>query len=113
MSDYRTSHYDIDHEQRGKTLMVLDAFRMMAEGIDNDVINYALKALKINEKKLTYINEIFSNNETIYDLLSVAYYYTNNRKKSIYYINKAIKLDPKNSRLAINKQLILANKKEC
>ena len=38
----------------------------------NDVINYALKALKINEKKLTYINEIFSNNETIYDLLSVA-----------------------------------------
>ena len=79
----------------------------------NDVINYALKALKINEKKLTYINEIFSNNETIYDLLSVAYYYTNNRKKSIYYINKAIKLDPKNSRLAINKQLILANKKEC
>lgn len=38
MSDYQTSHYDIDHEQRGKTLMVLDAFRMMAEGVDNDVI---------------------------------------------------------------------------
>ena len=38
MTDYQTSHYDVDHEQRGKTLMVLDAFRMMAEGVDNDVI---------------------------------------------------------------------------
>lgn len=38
MTDYQTSHYDIDHEQRGKTLMVLDSFRMMAEGVDNDVI---------------------------------------------------------------------------
>ena len=38
MTDYQTSHYDVDHEQRGKTLMVLDSFRMMAEGVDNDVI---------------------------------------------------------------------------
>lgn len=38
MTDYQTSHYDIDHEQRGKTLMVLDSFRMMAEAVDNDVI---------------------------------------------------------------------------
>lgn len=38
MSDYQSSHYDIDHEARGKTMLVLDVFKNMAEAIDNDVI---------------------------------------------------------------------------
>lgn len=38
MTDYNATHYDIDHEQRGKQMIVLDAFRGMAEVIDNDVI---------------------------------------------------------------------------
>lgn len=38
MSEYQYTHYDVDHEGRGKTMLVLDSFRLMAEAIDNDVI---------------------------------------------------------------------------
>lgn len=38
MTDFTTSHYDLDHEQRGKQMLVLDAFKSMADVIDNDVI---------------------------------------------------------------------------
>lgn len=37
MTDFITNHYDLD-EARGKTLLVLDAFKSMARAVDNDVI---------------------------------------------------------------------------
>lgn len=38
MTDYRTSHYDIEHESIGRQMFVLSAIKNMARAIDNDVI---------------------------------------------------------------------------
>lgn len=38
MTDYQATHYDLDHEQRGKQMLVLDAWKTMASVVDNDVI---------------------------------------------------------------------------
>ena len=72
----------------------------------NVVIDCCLNALKIKEKNLYYINEYFNNEVFIYDLLSLAYYYTGNYKQSLKYVDLAIKEDPKNERLLKNKILI-------
>ena len=71
-----------------------------------EVIKYSLKALELNEDNMTYIKENFTNNKNIYDLLSLGYYYTNNKEKALFYINKAIELDPTNDRLLVNKTLM-------
>ena len=70
-----------------------------------DVIKYCNKALKIKNHEKTYINEPFSWDNTIYDLLSISYYYLGNYKKSLFNINKAIKMKS-NKRLINNKKLI-------
>ena len=70
------------------------------------VIDCCLNALKIKEKNLYYINEYFNNEVFIYDLLSLAYYYTGNYKQSLKYVDLAIKEDPKNERLLKNRILI-------
>ena len=71
-----------------------------------DVIKYSLKALELKEDNMTYIKESFSNNKTIYDLLSLGYYYTNDKEKALIYIDKALKLDPTDDRLLVNKTLM-------
>ena len=71
-----------------------------------EVIKYSLKALELNEDNMTYIKENFTKNKNIYDLLSLGYYYTNNKEKALFYINKAIELDPTNDRLLVNKTLM-------
>lgn len=67
-----------------------------------EVIKNGNKALKIKEHTKTYMNEPFAWNETIYDLMSLSYYYTNNKQKAIYYVKKAIKINKNNKRLQDN-----------
>lgn len=72
----------------------------------DDVKFYCLEALKINNHQKTYINEVFSWDYTIYDLLSLSEYYNNNFDMSLIYINKALEFDSSNERLKNNKVLI-------
>lgn len=71
-----------------------------------EIEKYLLKALTITEHKKSYINEPFSWNETIYDLLSLSYYYQNKYNLSLYFINEALKRNPNDKRLINNKYLI-------
>jgi len=73
------------------------------------VIKWCEKALEIKACNKSYINEIFSWDHTIYDLLSIAYYYKKEYKLSLENINKAINIctDKKElKRLEENKILI-------
>ena len=74
------------------------------------IIKYGEEALKIKNNEKSYINEPFSWNETIYDLLSLAYYYTGNTDKAIQNINIAIEINPNDQRLLNNKQIFLQHK---
>lgn len=67
-----------------------------------NVIKYAKKALTIKENGKSYINEIFSYDETTDDLLSIAYYYENDLDKAIKYAKQAIKINPNNQRIKDN-----------
>ena len=70
------------------------------------VKEYCIKALEIKEHPKTYINEVFSWDHTIDDLLSICYYYENNFIKSLEHIEKALKYLPNDERILKNKQLI-------
>ena len=83
--------------------------RALLEYKQNNLIEtekYCLLALKIKKHPKTYINEIFSWDHTIDDLLSICYYYKNDMDKSLKHINKALKLLPNDERLLNNKKLI-------
>lgn len=71
-----------------------------------EVEKYVLQALRIQVKEKTYINEPFSWNETPYDLLSLSYYYQNQKQKALDAINLAISIAPDNERLQKNRELI-------
>lgn len=71
-----------------------------------DVKKYCLLALEIKNHTKTYINEPFSWNYTIYDLLSISEFYLGNIESSLKWINKAIKMEPNNERLINNKKVI-------
>lgn len=70
------------------------------------VINYGLKALEIKNHEKTYINEVFSWDYTIYDLLSLGYYYTGRIDKSLEYVQIALSMEPENPHLLSNKKII-------
>ncbi len=72
-----------------------------------NVIVYCEKALLIKEHPKTYINEQFSFDGTIYDLLSVSFYYTNNLDKSLKNIDIALEYNHNDKRLLDNKEIIL------
>lgn len=67
-----------------------------------ETIKYAKKALKIKYNTKSYINELFSNDDTIYDILSICYYYLGEKEKGLRYLKKAIKVNPNNERLKNN-----------
>ena len=71
-----------------------------------------LKALEIRTHEKTYINEPFSWNETVYDLLSIATYYLEKYDYSNLFINIACSINPKDKRLIENKKLIEQKIKE-
>lgn len=72
----------------------------------NEVIKYCNEALKIKKHQKTYINETFSWDNTIYDLLSIAYFYANNKELSLKNLEIAINMNPTDKRLLNNRKLI-------
>lgn len=72
----------------------------------SDVKKYLLDALKIKNHEKSYINEPFSWDYTIYDLLSISEFYLGNISDSLDWCNKAIKMEPNNERLLNNKKII-------
>lgn len=71
-----------------------------------DVIKYCKQALNIKSHAKTYINEVFSWNYTIYDLLSIAYYYTGNTKLALKNVEIALKMEPNDERIKKNQVII-------
>jgi len=69
------------------------------------LIEYGKKALTINHNEKTYINEIFSWDETINDLLSIAYYYTKDYDNAIKNAQLALNINPKNERIKKNLEM--------
>ena len=65
-----------------------------------------LNALEIKNHTKSYINEPFSWNYTIYDLLSISTFYLNEFETSYNWCNKAIEMEPSNKRLLNNKKII-------
>lgn len=78
----------------------------------NLVEEYCLKALKIQKKEKTYINEVFSWDETVYDLLAISCFYLNKIEEAEKYIDKALEIKPNDTRLLKNKEIIQKHKKE-
>lgn len=72
-----------------------------------EVINYLIKALMIKEHRKTYVNEEFSWNYTIDNLLGVSYYYLGLYEEALYYIDRAITQDGDNAMLIENKKYVL------
>lgn len=71
-----------------------------------DVKKYCLLALEIKNHEKSYINEPFSWDETVYDLLSIACFNDNEINDSLKWINKALEINPKNKRIINNKKII-------
>lgn len=61
-----------------------------------------LEALKIDLNPKTYINESFSYNSFVYDILSICEYNLGNYNEAVKYIKKAIEMSPKDERLKKN-----------
>lgn len=72
-----------------------------------NIEKYCLKALQITTHQKTYINETFSWDSTIYDLLSLAYYHQKKYLLSLYFIDIAITLNNTDRRLLKNRELII------
>ena len=70
------------------------------------VEKYCLEALKIDRHEKTYINEPFSWDHTVYDLLSISCFYSNKLKEALYYSNKALEMSPQDERLLENNKII-------
>ncbi len=69
------------------------------------------KAMLIKKHEKNYINEVFSWNETIYDLLSISCFNLKYIDEALLYINKALEINPNNERLQKNKEIIEDYKK--
>ena len=83
--------------------------RAILEYSQNDlkeVKKYCLKALEIKEHPKTYINEVFSWDHTIDDLMSICYYYENDMDNALIHVNNALVFLPNDERLLNNKVLI-------
>ena len=72
----------------------------------NKVKYFLEEALKIKEHTKSYINEPFCWNGTIYDLLSLAYFYLGEYDEAIKYVNIATGINPNDERLKNNKILM-------
>ena len=76
-----------------------------------EVEKYCLQALKITNHEKTYINETFSWDHTIYDLLAISCYYQEKYNYAVYFSNLALQISPENERLNKNHQIYLAKEK--
>lgn len=75
-----------------------------------DVKYFCNKALEIKKHEKTYINEVSSWNETVYDLLSLAYFYTGDIDKALENVDLALKINSNDERLITNKNLMAESK---
>lgn len=75
-----------------------------------DVLEFAEKALQIEYHPKTYINEVFSFDHTVYDLLALANYHLENYELAVYYSSKALEMNPDDTRLLSNHQIYLSKK---
>lgn len=83
--------------------------------IQNDWIglkNYCNLALDIKTHPKTYINEVFSWDGTVYDLLSIAEYNLGNHKEALMNVDYALQYSPEDKRLLDNKKLYISKIKE-
>lgn len=71
-----------------------------------EVTKYCNEALKIVNHEKCYINETFSWDYTIYDLLSISNFYQNDLKEALFFSNKALEMAPDNERLIENNKII-------
>ena len=71
-----------------------------------EVSKYCKEALKIVNHEKSYINETFSWDHTILDLLSISNFYQNNLKDALFFSNKALEISPNNERLMQNNKII-------
>lgn len=72
-----------------------------------DTYYYCKKALEIKTNQKNYINEIFSWDETIYDLLSISCYYLSKYDEALGNVEIALLFNKKNKRIINNKKIIL------
>ncbi len=70
-----------------------------------EVERLCLKALQITHHEKTYINEVFSWDSTIYDLLAIACYNLKKYNYAIYFNTLALEKSPTNERLLNNHQI--------
>ena len=73
---------------------------------------YCKEALKITSHKKSYINEPFSWDYTVYDLLSLACYYQGNFEDACKYGMEAVKMAPEEKRVQQNLECFLKEKGE-
>ena len=71
-----------------------------------EVENLCKQALNIKSHQKTYINESFSWDNTVYDLLSISTFYNQKYKESLNWIIEALKYTPEDERLLNNKKII-------
>ena len=72
-----------------------------------EVEKYCLKALQIKNREKTYINETFSWDNTIYDLLSISCYNLGKINYAIYFVDLALEFSPTDERLLNNRKIFI------
>lgn len=77
-----------------------------------EVEKHCLRALRITTHQKTYINEPFSWDNTIYDLLSISCYHLKKLDYAIYFIDKALEYTPNDERLLNNKNIFIKENKD-
>ena len=76
-----------------------------------NVCKYGLLALDIKNNPKTYMNEVFSYDETLNDLLSIAYFYLSDYDNAIINAKKALEINPNNERIKNNLETFENTKK--
>ncbi len=70
-----------------------------------DLKEYALKSLKIKNHPKSYINEVFSFDGTVEDLLSLYYDHIKNYTEALNWVDRALSIRPHDERLLNNKKI--------
>lgn len=72
-----------------------------------EVYDKCILASQIEINNRSYINEEFTFNETVYDLLSISSYYLGKYNEALIYVDKALEINSNSERLNKNKEIIL------
>ncbi len=83
------------------------SFLLYEEKKYHETIIELMKAKMILKNELIYINEPFSWDNTIDDILSICFYNIGLKDEALFYINKALEKEPDNERLLNNKEIFL------